>query len=365
MLRGWFVQAVRDLQQQGEDLVLVTVLSKSGSAPCFAGAKMLVRADGTTVGTVGGGVLEARARERAAHVFETGLAETMEFRLSGADAASMQMICGGTVRLLLDHVPATPDTMEVFHELRDALQTDEKCYLVAELGSEDIVRPTRLSLFVEDGPVVGAFSHPAEWRDELVEAAYRSTYPVSCTLNGTRFVIERCFVPSTVYICGSGHVGQQVARIAGMVDFRTVVIDDRPELVSRDQFPDAYALKAVDSFEGCFSGFDLDGDGYVVIVTRGHLFDKAVLEQALRTKAGYIGMMGSVSKRKQIFDALRDQGFSEEDLARVRTPIGLSISASTPSEIAVSIVAELIQARAGSRAGEDERDPRDRGRERA
>ena len=159
-------------------------------------------------------------------------------------------------------------------------------------------------------------------------------------------MIERCFVPSIAYICGSGHVGQQVAQVAEMVDFQTVIIDDRPELVNRERFPDAYALKTVESFENCFAGFDIDGDSYIVIVTRGHLFDKIVLEQALRTRAGYVGMMGSKSKRKQILEALRDQGFAEEDIARIHSPIGLPILASTPSEIAVSIVAELIQTRA-------------------
>ena len=153
--------------------------------------------------------------------------------------------------------------------------------------------------------MIGDFAHPSEWRDSLVEAAVRSIYPVQQTLDGTRFVIERCFVPSIAYICGSGHVGQQVARVAEMVDFQTVIIDDRPELVNRERFPDAYAIKVVDSFENCFAGFDIDGDSYVVIVTRGHLFDKIVLEQALRTRAGYVGMMGSKSKRKQILEALR------------------------------------------------------------
>jgi xanthine dehydrogenase accessory factor len=346
MLRGWFVQAVCDSQKEGEDLVLATVLSKSGSAPCLAGAKMLVRSDGSAVGTVGGGVLEADTQARAAHVFATKRAEVMEFKLSGADAASMQMICGGNVRLLLDFVPATESNVAVFLELRDALQTGEKCYLVAGLGAEDAEQPTRLALILEDGSVIGDFPHPGEWRDALVEAAVRSSYPVQPVIEGQRFVVERCFVPSVAYICGSGHVGHEVALLAEKVDFQTVIIDDRPELASRERFPDAYALKVVDSFEDCFSGFDIDGDSYIVIVTRGHLYDKIVLEQALRTKAGYIGMMGSKAKRKQILSALLEEGFTEEDLARVHSPIGLSILASTPSEIAVSIVAELILTRA-------------------
>ena len=90
----------------------------------------------------------------------------------------------------------------------------------------------------------------------------------------------------------------------------------------------------------------MDGDSYVVIVTRGHRYDKTVLEQALRTDAGYIGMMGSGKKRDELFKLLLKEGFSSDDLNRVNCPIGVDIAASTTAEIAVSIIAQLIQARA-------------------
>jgi xanthine dehydrogenase accessory factor len=347
MLKSWFVQAVCELQNEGEDLVLATVLSKSGSAPCLAGAKMAVRTNGESIGTVGGGVLEATTQKKSAEVFESRHAEVLSFNLSGSDAASMQMICGGNVKVLLDYVPATPSNIEVFRELRDALQTGEKCYLVASLGEpEEEQRTTLYSLVLEDGSVIGEFPHSQQWRERLVEKAYRSTYPVTETIEGQQFVIERCFVPSVAIICGAGHVGAQVAQLAEMVDFQTVMIDDRSELANRELFPNAVAIKVPSDFEDSFAGLDVDGDSYVVIVTRGHVYDKTVLAQALRTQAGYIGMMGSKGKRKEVFKALRAEGFSAEELERVHSPIGLAIGAGTPSEIAVSIVAELIQTRA-------------------
>ena len=347
MLMSWLAQTVCGLQDEGEDLVLATVLSKSGSAPCLAGAKMVVRSDGSSIGTVGGGVLEAAAQKKGARVFTSGVAEILSFDLSGADAASMQMICGGNVKLLVDYLPASAQNIGMFRRLRDALQAGEKCYLVASLGKAGVEkRPTLRCLALEDGSRSGEFPFPQQWLDMLIEKAYRSTYPVLETIADEQFIIERCFIPSTVHIYGAGHVSQQVAQLAEMVGFQTVVLDDRSEYANRERFPKADSIKVLDSFDACFAGSELDGDSYVVIVTRGHRHDKTVLAQALRTGAGYIGMMGSHRKREELFKVLEQEGFPPEALERVHCPIGLNIKASTTSEIAVSIIAELIQARA-------------------
>jgi xanthine dehydrogenase accessory factor len=347
MLMSWLAQTVCDLQDDGEDLVLATVLSKSGSAPCLAGAKMVVRANGTSIGTVGGGVLEAAAQKKGARVFKSGLAEILSFDLSGEDAASMQMICGGNVKLLVDFLPASVPNIAIFRRLRDALQSGEKCYLLAALGKSGAVpQPTRRCLVMEDGALSGEFPFPQPWLELLLAKASRSTYPVVETIEDEQFVIERCFVPSTIFLFGAGHVSQQLALLAEMVGFRTIVLDDRSEYANRERFPQADEVKVLDSFAECFAGMEPDGDSYVVIVTRGHRYDQTVLAQALRTRAGYIGMMGSSRKREELFKVLQQEGFSSPELARVHCPIGLSIKAATPGEIAISIMAELIQSRA-------------------
>ena len=347
MLMSWLAQTVCDLQNDGEDLVLVTVLRKSGSAPCLAGAKMVVRANGSAIGTVGGGVLEAAAKKKGAQVFNSGVAGVLSFDLSGEDAASMQMICGGNVKLLVEYLPASVSNIAIFRQLRDALQNGTKCYLLATLGKSGMEKqPTRRCLVLEDGWLTGEFPFPQPWLELLLAKASRSTYPVVETIEGEQFVIERCFVPSTIFLFGAGHVSQQVAVLAEMVGFRTVVIDDRSEYANRERFPQADEVKVLDSFEECFSELEADGDSYVVIVTRGHRYDQTVLAQALRTRAGYIGMMGSSRKREEVFKVLQQEGFSAAELERVHCPIGLKIQAATTGEIAISIMAELIQTRA-------------------
>jgi xanthine dehydrogenase accessory factor len=124
-----------------------------------------------------------------------------------------------------------------------------------------------------------------------------------------------------------------------------VVLDDRSDFANKERFPKADRIIVIPSYENLFSGLDIDQDSYLVIVTRGHLHDKTVLEQSLRTKAGYIGMIGSRRKQHLVYEELLEKGFTEDDLKRVHNPIGLDIHAETPEEIAVSIVAELISAR--------------------
>jgi xanthine dehydrogenase accessory factor len=132
-----------------------------------------------------------------------------------------------------------------------------------------------------------------------------------------------------------------------MAGFRVEVLDDRAEFARSDRFPEASGVHVLPSFYQAMTGFPIDSAAHIVIVTRGHLHDKTVLAQALKTPADYIGMIGSRRKRDTIYKELRKEGFSDADLARVHCPIGLDIGAETPEEIAVSIVAEMISVRRG------------------
>ena len=155
----------------------------------------------------------------------------------------------------------------------------------------------------------------------------------------------------TLFMFGAGHVSQQLAILAKMVDFRVVVLDDRSQFANRDRFEDADEIMALSDFKYAFLNIKTGPGSYVVIVTRGHFYDEIVLKQALRTRAGYIGMIGSRKKRDAIYASLRKKGFAETDMNRVHSPVGIEIKAETPQEIAVSIVGEMIAHRAKNRIG--------------
>jgi xanthine dehydrogenase accessory factor len=160
------------------------------------------------------------------------------------------------------------------------------------------------------------------------------------------FFLEPVGQFSSVYIIGAGHVAQRLATLTQFVGFRTIVLDDRAEYLSKEFFPGTVEFVLLPDFQSVFTQVMIDQDSYVICVTRGHMLDKQVLSQSLRTNAGYIGMIGSRKKVNTIFSLLEKEGYSNRDFERVHSPIGLSIRAETPEEIAVSIVAELIQERA-------------------
>ena len=156
--------------------------------------------------------------------------------------------------------------------------------------------------------------------------------------------VEPITSPATLYIFGGGHVSLPVARIGRQLGFRIVVIDDREEYVNPERFPDA-EIVLIEDFSNAFSKLKITKSSYIIILTRDHPLDELVLGQAVKTPAKYIGMMGSKNKASVIFSHLRSKGISQEQLDKLHTPIGLDISAQSPAEIAVSILAEIIKVR--------------------
>ncbi len=152
---------------------------------------------------------------------------------------------------------------------------------------------------------------------------------------------------ATAFIFGAGHVGQALEPILRYVNFTTRVIDDRPDFANRERFPDADEVVVIDSFLDAFQGMETDESSYIIIVTRGHSGDYDVLKQTLKRMTAYIGMIGSKSKVAEVYRMLREDGFGQEALDRVYSPVGVDIFAETPEEIAISIAGEMIKVRAG------------------
>jgi xanthine dehydrogenase accessory factor len=157
-------------------------------------------------------------------------------------------------------------------------------------------------------------------------------------------LLEPIHSEPTVFIFGAGHVSQQLAPLVKRVSFKVVVFDDREMFANHERFPEADEI-IVSEFEKCFDQLSIDDSSYIVIITRGHLYDGFVLEQAVKTNAHYIGMIGSKKKIHTLYQNLMRKGISKETLNKVHAPIGIKINSETPEEIAVSIVAELIKVR--------------------
>ncbi|HPP07446.1 MAG TPA: XdhC family protein, partial [Syntrophorhabdaceae bacterium] len=318
----------------GKKGMLATVIRRIGSAHRDTGAKMFVGEDKKIYGTVGGGRLENDAFEEALRLMESGTTKVLHIRMNATEVAQDGMLCGGNVDILLEPVEAK------YRELYDAISL----YLEKRKKAVVITRfkDNRLSktLVGYDNTVIGEPLSEEESTSVVNFMNERNPNMINETT-----VIEPLYKYSPLYIFGGGHVSQYLSIVAKLVDFYTVVIDDRPEFANKERFPDADEILVMD-FESVFDRLSFTGNEYVVIVTRGHQYDASVLQEVLRHDFKYVGMIGSKRKVKIILENLRQMGFREELINKVHAPIGLDINAETPQEIAISIVAELIKERA-------------------
>lgn len=338
-------ERIEELLAGGESFVLAVIVSRSGSAPRAAGTRMIVRGDGSIIGTIGGGLLEAQVQELAKSVFGHRKSAVKRILLTLEDAGRIGMICGGEVQVLTRYVDASQTAnLERCREILSTLRSRKRAWLITEIPSEYIGHEIPVQHLVRsDG------SHESQLDNSTVRAliAQRSvSRPELISHQEKQFLVESLCHGGTVFIFGAGHISRKLAPLTKLVGFQTIVLDDRKEFASRERFNTTDDIIVLDKFERAMDGLRIDKDSYLVLVTRGHVHDKTVLKQALGTQAGYIGMIGSRRKRDAIYDALCKEGLSRHELNRVFSPIGLNIGAETPEEIAVSIVAELIQVRA-------------------
>lgn len=325
-----------DRLERGERIAFAVIATRDGSAPRSAGAKMLVGADGLLAGTVGGGSAEARAIAEAKLTLEDGKPRLFEVDMGGSALDGADLICGGRVGIFLQR--PEPGHLDVYRALRDRMRDGLDSVLLI---------PVR-----ESGP---PFLVTSGEETSPLDSAALAAGPEGTLLfehDGREYILEPLPAPVRLVIEGGGHVSLALAELAAKLGFDVAVLDDRAEFVAPARFPflDPRRLLVVPEFRDCLEektlGFPVVRRTFIAILTRGHAFDREALADALRTPAGYIGMIGSRRKRNVIYDRLLEDGFTRGDLERVHSPIGLSIGAETPAEIAVAIAAELIAARA-------------------
>lgn len=338
--------AVREELVSDRPFALVTLISERGSTPRALGAQMLVRQDGSISGTIGGGLLEATMMEQAAIAIHDRCSRTSSLQLSGRSLTEEDMMCGGSAEVLIAYVPpGDVGLREVCEGFAKALEERRRVWFFT-LFTPERDEHVDYCLLDENGTIVGAA--PCDTHDLRLLVGKVGVHGSAVLPDGRRVHAETLERPTRVIICGAGHVALALAPIAQSADFHAVVLDDRPEFADPARFPGGSEVVVLDTFEDAFSKVDVDEHSYVIIVTRGHQHDFAVLAQSLRTPAAYIGLMSSRSKWGRIVAGLRDLGFGDADVARIHSPVGLAIGAESPAELAISIVAEMIKVRAGS-----------------
>ena len=337
----------------GSPVVLASIVGMEGSTPRETGTKMVIGAGGKSYGTVGGGLLEATTISESESVITTRRSRFIDFNLTGEDIDSEDMICGGKEVLLLDYLSTVDGNIDLFKNMVTFISKGENFYfLTVYTESNDEISILGHVLLFSDGRTAGDNVLDDSDIMNLRAELHNVSSTTILTVDERKFIIDPIRRVQTLYCFGAGHVAVPTAHIASMVGFRVMVYDDREEFANTERFPDVEEICIVKDYDHALDGLDIDRDSFIIILTRGHRYDREVLEQAIRTDAGYIGMISSKQKRDSVYKTLISAGITTvEELERVHSPIGLAIGGETPEEIAVSIVAELIYER-GKKADE-------------
>ncbi len=342
----YLVRIIHEQLEASSPLVLISIISLQGSTPRHTGTKMVIGADGKPYGTIGGSLIEAAAIKEAKTVLSNHKSRMFYYELTGKDANDPMMICGGKAEILLEYFAPSEVNREYISHWYKAIKQGKAFYIFTHLkGDADTFEILGHAIFFSDGTIVANNSLTDTDIQTIIPELYNFSDTMVLSLGDTHVIIDRIRRIKTLYCFGAGHVAVPTVHLAAMVGFRVVVIDDRAEYANAERFPEANEIRVVTDFNQSFEGLEIDADSFIVIVTRGHMYDRAVLEQSLKTDAGYVGMISSRKKRAAIYEALMAQGIKWERLKWVHSPIGLDIGGETPEEIAVSIVAELIYVR--------------------
>lgn len=330
-----FTQLVA-LLQKSTSCVLVSVAASTGSTPRGAGARMLVTQSGIVGGTIGGGAVEHRCEVMAQQLLATKQSAFETFQLHKNEVLDLGMICGGTMDVCFHYFDGEDAPVQsILQDIIRLYNKGENLVILEEVANNTL----------------GAFGYFCKSTGfqgvalPFVCAAQLTNSPTLQQLAGVRYFAAPLQQPSQVYIFGGGHVSQALVPILATVDFHCVVLEDREAFCQAELFGNFAETCLIDN-ANINKYVTLTQQDYAVIMTRGHKDDQLIQSQVLHTPACYIGVIGSRRKTAQVFANLRDMGHTDQQLARIVTPIGLAIGAQTPAEIAISIAAQLIQKRA-------------------
>jgi len=334
------------LLEKNEPCVLATVVRTKGMTPQKAGAKQLIRQDGSSIGTLGGGCVEGDIWFYAKEMLrEKSGPQFRDYYLNEDVAAKDGLVCGGTMYFFIEPFWQPQEYLPFANEITNAYQGGQPVSLATVVSGPDGKGLGQKVLIRQDGTTFGSLENE-KLLAEVIKvgrklAAFGKNQIVQSE-DGAEVYVEGFTTPPTLVIMGGGHVGRTIYNLALTLGFRIYVIDDRPEFSNKERFPQAVETIVAD-FEKGLNSVPVHFNTFILVATRGHRYDDAATQSAIKTKARYIGLLGSKRKNLMIFRDLLKNGISLDRIREINAPVGLNIGALTPEELAVSIMAEIIK----------------------
>lgn len=345
------LDTIRRWQDAGEAFALATVVDTSSSAPRGPGAAVAVHPDGTVLGSVSGGCVEGAVVETCREVLDGAAPRLVTYGYSDADAFEVGLTCGGTIHVFVETV--APDDELDLDAVAEAVDADAPVAVATvvdgpgQLGRSITVWPDRVegslgtegldAAVLDDARGLLAVGHSA--RRHYGTEGQRRVDDVG--------VFVEVFAPRPrMLVFGAIDFASAVASVGRFLGFQVTVCDAREVFATRARFPDADEI-VVEWPHRYLARTHVDQRTVICVLTHDPKFDVPVLVEALQTDAAYIGVMGSRRTHEDRLERLVEAGLTDEQLTRLRSPIGLDLGGRTPEETAVSIAAEIVQQRWG------------------
>ena len=350
------LSAIESLSARGEKLALATIVAVRGSTYRRPGARLLVPEEGDLVGNISGGCLENDVADVARIVMREGVARIVSFDLTADDDAvwGWGLGCNGAFELFVE--PADK-AAEVAGALRIALEEERPICMVTVLDSSDegvsqgdriLVRPDGTSERSLGSPSVDAAA-----REAALDLLALERTEIRELAGGVRAFVEVLEPPLRLLVCGAGHDAAPLVKQAAALGWSPIVVDDRPEFLNRERFPEAVDFVTVERPDKVAEVAPVDERTFVVVMTHNFLRDKDYVRSLLSSPARFVAMLGPAVRTARLLDELGDEGFEITDAAheRIHGPAGLDLGAEGPEEIAAAICAEIVAVKRRRGAG--------------
>jgi xanthine dehydrogenase accessory factor len=356
-LRETFEQ-LDELRQHERRVAMATLVSTKGTTPRREGAKMWVGEGGRILGSVTiGGCVDARVLEESESVLRDDLPRLITMSLADADAWEIGLTCGGTVEVLVEPVElggVSHPITAAYDVVRSEAAAGRRSVLVAPLRDHLSRSPDGCARLVvrEDGSSSGTLGDPAldhaavERALDVIRRATSRTEELHVTGARERIFFELHGPATTLLIFGAGQVAIPLVRLAKVLGWHAVVVDGRERFATRERFPEADEIR-IGLLAEIAAEMKYDASTFVILVAHDYKFEIPVLRVVLEREPAYIGLLGNRSRGAAVLRFLAEDGMDADRLARVHVPVGLDIGARTPSEIALSVLAEALAVRNG------------------
>jgi xanthine dehydrogenase accessory factor len=335
------IDSLEAWRQRGEQIAIATVVNTWGSAPRPVGSKLITTLDGGIAGSVSAGCVEGAVIEESRTVMQSGEPRLLTFGVADEDAWEVGLACGGTIQVFVEPFSAWAG---IYDSLRRHLEAHDPLAVVSVLDGPPEQMHCKLVVLFDgstegDLELAGRAEHVVGTTLELLAQGTGGTLDLA---EGPSLFIEVYPPVPRLIIVGAVHIAEALVSLANTVGFETIVIDPRSAFATRERFPHADELVREWPQEA-LPKMALDASAYVVMLTHDPKLDDPALQIALRSDARYVGALGSRHTNHERLQRLREAGLADDQLARLHGPTGLPLGGCSPAEIAISVMAEIVQ----------------------